>query len=79
MKKELKCVLVAVLVCLITGIVFAAGPDAVVYVTKTGEKYHTEKCSSLKSSKIEITLGEAVSKGYEPCKLCNPPLLDEEE
>jgi len=79
MKKGLKCLLVAALVCVIAGVVFAAGPDTIVYVTKTGEKYHTEKCSSVRNSKIDITLEEAVSKGYEPCKICKPPLLDEEE
>ena len=56
---------------------YAAAPDTIVYVTKTGEKYHTEGCTSLRSSKIEMSLEEAVSKGYEPCGRCKPPLLDE--
>jgi hypothetical protein len=68
-----------VLVCAIAVAVFAAGRDAVVYVTKTGEKYHTGECSSVRNSKIAVTLGEAVSKGYEPCQRCEPPILDEEE
>jgi len=79
MRKLNKCFLIVVLACIIAGLAFAAVPDTIVYVTKTGEKYHTEKCSSVRNSKIAITLGEAVSKGYEPCKLCKPPLLDEEE
>ena len=79
MKKGLKRLLAAALVCLVVAAAFAAGPDTVVYVTKTGEKYHTERCSSLKSSKIAIALEDAVSKGYEPCKVCKPPALDEEE
>ena len=44
----------------------------VVYVTKTGKKYHRGNCSSLSKSKIEIPLKEAREK-YEPCKRCNPP------
>jgi len=71
--------IIIILACLFAGLASATGPNAIVYITKTGEKYHTEKCSSLRSSRIAITLEEAVSKGYEPCKLCNPPLLDEEE
>jgi hypothetical protein len=75
MKKVLKCLLVVFMVCVIAGVGFAAGPDTIVYVTKTGEKYHTELCSSLKKSKIAISLGRAVIK-YQPCKQCNPPVLD---
>ena len=44
MKKTGKYFLVIVLVCVIAGVVYAAGPDTIVYVTKTGDKYHTEKC-----------------------------------
>lgn len=44
----------------------------VVYVTKTGKKYHRGNCSSLSKSKIEIPLKEAREE-YEPCKRCNPP------
>ncbi len=55
---------------------FAAGGDTVVYITKTGEKYHSSGCSSLSKSKIETTLKNAVDKGYEPCKKCKPPKLD---
>lgn len=47
----------------------------VVYVTKTGEKYHKKGCSSLKKSCIETTLQDAVGDGYEPCKKCKPPTL----
>jgi methylphosphotriester-DNA--protein-cysteine methyltransferase len=43
---------------------------------KTGEKYHTERCASVRNSKIAVSLGEAVSKEYEPCKRCKPPVLD---
>ncbi|RXI37684.1 hypothetical protein DP129_12875 [Clostridium tetani] len=43
-----------------------------VYITKTGEQYHKEGCKSLIKSKIAISLEEAKSKGYIPCKVCNP-------
>ena len=42
-----------------------------VYITKTGKKYHNEGCSSLKKSKIAISLSEAEAKGYTPCKNCH--------
>jgi methylphosphotriester-DNA--protein-cysteine methyltransferase len=77
MKKTISVFLVIFLTFLAA--VFAAGPDTVVYITKSGEKYHTENCSSLRNSKTAITLEEAVLQGYEPCQRCNPPILDEEE
>lgn len=42
-----------------------------VYITKTGGQYHKEGCKSLTKSKIAISLEEAESKGYTPCKICN--------
>ena len=45
---------------------------AEVYVTKTGKKYHLGSCSSLRRSKIQISLAEA-KQGYGPCSRCNPP------
>ena len=49
-----------------------AAQSGVVYVTKTGSKYHSYGCSYLKSC-IETTLSSAKSNGYEPCSRCNPP------
>lgn len=46
--------------------------SAVVYVTKTGEKYHRAGCSYLKNSKIEMSLSDAKNKGYTACSKCNP-------
>lgn len=46
--------------------------DSFVYITKTGEKYHTVDCFYLKSC-IGISLSDAIDNGYEPCKKCNPP------
>lgn len=43
-----------------------------VYITKTGKKYHRSGCSSLSKSKIEIKRSDAVSRGYQPCRMCKP-------
>ena len=45
-----------------------------VYVTKTGAKYHRASCSSLRTSKIEMSLAEAAAR-YGPCGNCKPPVL----
>ena len=43
-----------------------------VYVTKTGDKYHSAGCSCLKKSKIPMSLEDAKKK-YSACSKCNPP------
>ena len=43
-----------------------------VYVTRTGKRYHRENCSSLRRSKIPISLEDATQR-YGPCGRCNPP------
>lgn len=42
----------------------------VVYVTRTGKKYHGPGCRYLAKSKRQITLQEALSRSYEACKVC---------
>ena len=44
----------------------------VVFVTRTGAKYHLIGCSSLKSSAIPMLLVDA-RKRYDPCGRCHPP------
>jgi biopolymer transport protein ExbD len=46
-----------------------------VYVTKTGEKYHRDGCSSLRKSKFAVSLKEAMARGYGACKNCKPPRM----
>lgn len=46
--------------------------STIVYVTKTGDKYHRGSCSYLRQSRIQKTLSEAKSQGYTPCSICNP-------
>ncbi|HMG88832.1 MAG TPA: hypothetical protein VK589_02195 [Chryseolinea sp.] len=44
----------------------------VVYITRTGEKYHTSTCQYLRQSKIEIELAKAKERGYSACSVCKP-------
>lgn len=46
--------------------------NTIVYITKSGQKYHRANCTYLRKSKISITLGEAKKEGYTPCSKCNP-------
>ena len=44
--------------------------DEIIYITKTGEKYHKNGCFYLRKSKIEMKLIDAISEGYTPCSRC---------
>ena len=46
--------------------------ETTVYLTKSGSKFHRDGCSSLSKSKIPISYGDAVTRGFEPCGRCNP-------
>jgi micrococcal nuclease len=48
--------------------------DEVVYVTKTGTKYHRAGCRALAKSAMAIRLAE-VGKRYQPYGVCDPPKL----
>ena len=43
-----------------------------VYITNTGAKYHRGSCRWLYASKIPVSVGDAIARGYEPCKVCKP-------
>jgi len=43
-----------------------------VYVTKTGSKYHLSGCRYLRRSSIPMSL-ENAKRRYSPCSVCNPP------
>jgi len=49
-----------------------------VYVTKSGTKYHLENCQHLKNGQSEISLADAVQRKYEPCAKCKPPVVTNE-
>ena len=44
--------------------------DVIVYITRTGTKYHVDGCRFLRKSRIRITLKEAKARGYGACSLC---------
>ncbi|MBQ6402159.1 MAG: hypothetical protein IJI20_07745 [Firmicutes bacterium] len=46
--------------------------EHMVYVTNSGEKYHSPFCRYLRYSSREMTIQEAESRGYEPCSRCTP-------
>jgi len=48
-----------------------AGTD-IVYITRTGEKYHRSGCQYLRLSKIATTRSEAIKSRYTACSVCNP-------
>lgn len=44
-----------------------------VFVAKTGDRYHLQGCRYLSSGGEAVTLDAAEQRGYVPCKVCNPP------
>lgn len=50
----------------------AYSDENIVYVTKSGTKFHAEDCKHLSKSKIAISLEQALRQGLEPCKACSP-------
>jgi endonuclease YncB( thermonuclease family) len=42
----------------------------IVYITKTGKKYHRKGCQFLSKSSIPIKLEDAKARGYTPCSRC---------
>ena len=48
------------------------GTEKIVYIAKTGKKYHLENCRTLRGEKEAIDLNEAIKNGYEVCKVCKP-------
>lgn len=53
-------------------VVTVATKEQVVYITKTGKKYHKGSCHHLKKSKIEIKKAKAKELGYTACGTCKP-------
>jgi hypothetical protein len=44
--------------------------EEIVYVTRTGTKYHKDGCQYLSHSKIEMELNDAIAQGYTKCSKC---------
>lgn len=55
------------------------GGRITVYRANTGICYHRDNCACVGRSKAGLTLTEAVLEGFEPCYLCNPPLLEKDK
>ena len=49
-----------------------AGGGDTVYITNTGEKFHSGGCRYLKKSKIAISRSDALAQGLSACSVCNP-------
>ena len=45
--------------------------EQVVYITRTGSKFHRAGCRYLRRSSIKIDRSDA-EKYYTPCSICNP-------
>lgn len=69
--------LVIIFTLMLSVFAHAAPGYTTVYITKTGEKYHDKGCQYLSKSCIEISLADAVDRGYGRCSKCSPPRLDE--
>lgn len=44
--------------------------ERIVYITRTGARFHGPSCSSLRSSRIPISLKDARKRGYTACSRC---------
>lgn len=44
--------------------------ECVVYITRTGHKYHKDWCRYLRQSKIAVSRSAAIQAGYTPCSVC---------
>ena len=44
--------------------------EDVVYISKSGNKYHTKDCHVLRGSGTAVSLEEALAKGKSACKIC---------
>ena len=49
------------------------GDELMVYMTRTGSKYHREGCRYLSKSRFPMSLKEAKERGLGPCSVCRPP------
>ena len=51
-------------------VVRAAKKDCVVYITRTGARYHRSNCGSLRKSRVALSRSEALASGYTACGNC---------
>ncbi|MCF7809690.1 hypothetical protein K9N50_01740 [bacterium] len=46
--------------------------EQTVYITMSGDSYHTENCKYVRMERQAITKEEAIDRGYKACKVCQP-------
>ena len=44
-----------------------------VFITQTGQHYHTAKCKLVNKNSTALTLPQAFAAGKTPCDKCHPP------
>lgn len=60
--------------------VHIANPEHPVYISKSGNKYHSADCYHINVDNCTmISKEQAVSLGYEPCKTCRPDVIQSDE
>ena len=66
--------LIAIIPILLAAVVYEhtsqKADEPVVYIGKTGSKYHKANCPTLNGNGIPIDKQEAEKLGIEPCKIC---------
>lgn len=58
---------------LIFSIVSVLAIGQTVHYTRTGKKYHSSSCQSLRRSDLTCSLNEALNMGLSACSRCSPP------
>ena len=58
------------------GAASATGPqpadDPIVWVTRSGKRYHKEGCDGLARSRFPLARSVALARGFTPCRACDP-------
>lgn len=49
--------------------------QTIVYLAKSGSRYHVKGCKYLKNAGKETTIIAAMKQGYAPCNVCKAPHL----
>lgn len=72
LRPSLKRIRFAIALAAFSLVLAAQSGDRIVYRGKTGTKYHSQTCRTLRGKGIAIKLSEAKRAGREPCKVCRP-------
>ena len=51
---------------------YPALSDSLVWFNAGSNKYHRESCRYTTAKSLSMSLSEAIAKGFQPCKVCNP-------